>query len=150
MKQTELDFIQNVKKVLDESGVSYEGQLKNDCWITCEMRSQIGITERFSILLLIIPFEQTGAMETFLLDAVREDNAYDRDLIDQCISFVDSVDPQHKYLSSRRYRTKAKFDTYFSIRTPAEQFIDRQNILKNVRWERYSKIQTAFQKLEEL
>lgn len=67
-------------------------------------------------------------------------------IIDECCRFVERVDPEKRYLSSRRYVTKAKFDTYFSIRTPVEQ----QNILKNVRWEQYNTIQTAFQKLDEL
>ena len=100
----------------------------NDCWIQCEMRSQIGRTVKFDILLLIIPFEQTGAMETFLLDAIGEDDSYDKSIIEKCIAFVEDVDSQKKYLASRRYITKAKFDTYFSIRTPAEQFVERHNI----------------------
>ncbi len=46
--------------------------------------------------------------------------------------------------------TKAKFDTYFSIRTPAEQFVERQNILKSVDWENYSSIQRDFALLGDL
>lgn len=55
-----------------------------------------------------------------------------------------------RYLASRRYITKAKFDTYFSVRTPAEQFAERQQILKNVKWEQYSKIQKDFVRLSEI
>lgn len=86
----------------------------------------------------------------FYLMQLAMKNPYDKKIIQSCNSFVDNVDPEKKYLTSRRYITKAKFDTYFSIRTPAEQFAERQQILKNVKWEQYTKIQTDFLKLSEI
>ena len=53
-------------------------------------------------------------------------------------------------MNARRTITKAKFDVYFSIRTPVEQFGERQNILKNVPWEEYPKIQQDFRLLGDL
>ena len=104
----------------------------------------------FRILLLLIPFEETGALETFLLNAIGKDNSYDNNIIQKGNSFVDTIDPEKKYLNSRRYITKAKFDVYFSVRTAAEQFSERQNILKGVKWEEYELIQNSFKKLKEL
>lgn len=89
-------------------------------------------------------------METFLLDAVGKSNPYDAKIISDCNQFVDNVDNQKKYLNKRRYITKAKFDVYFSVRTAAEQFVERQNILKNIPWEDYTSIQKSFEKLAEL
>lgn len=89
-------------------------------------------------------------METFLLNAISQNDKYDGQLIGECRKFVDSIDPAKRYLTSRRLITKAKFDTYFSIRTSAEQFVERQNILKNVKWEQYAKIQKDFELLSEL
>lgn len=63
---------------------------------------------------------------------------------------MDSVDPDKRYLTSRRYITKAKFDVYFSIRTPSAFFVERQNILKGIEWEKYMEIQECFEKLGEL
>lgn len=102
------------------------------------------------ILLLVIPFEQTGAMETFLLNAIAETDNYDRAIINQGNVFVDSVDPQQRYLSKRRFVTKAKFDVYFSVRTAAEQFTERQSILKNIPWEQYLLLQDSFKKFGDL
>lgn len=99
---------------------------------------------------MVIPFEDTGAMETFLLDAVGKSNPYDAKIISNCNQFVENVDNQKKYLNKRRYITKAKFDVYFSVRTAAEQFVERQNILKNIPWEDYVSIQKSFEKLAEL
>ena len=76
------------------------------------------------LLLLVIPFEDTGAMETFLLNAIANDSAYDAEIIRKGNQFVEEVDKERKYLTKRRYITKSKFDVYFSIRTAAEQLGD--------------------------
>ncbi len=147
---SEQSVIQTLKQILNGYNVTYTSSISNNFWLQCSMHNQMGIEIQFSILLLIIPFEENGSMETFLLNAVGSKDPYDKMIIDQCNQFVERIDPEKKYLTSRRYITKAKFDTYFSIRTPAEQYAERQNILKNVEWAQYNHIQTAFQKLGEL
>lgn len=144
---TEQSFIQSIVQILAEYNVTYTANPVNNCWLSCKMYTQMGIQISFSLLLMIIPFDENGAMETFLLNAIGNDDSYDKTIIQECGLLVDRIDPLQKYLSSRRYITKAKFDTYFSIRTPAEQFSQRQDILKNVRWEEYTKLQTCFQQL---
>ena len=116
-----------------------------------------GDEQKAKVLLLVIPFEETGAMETFLLNAIAADDEYDKDIINQCNIFivfinifVDNVDGERKYLNKRRYITKAKFDVFFSVRTSAEQFNERRDIIKNVPWEKYTLIQDSFNKLGEL
>ena len=147
---TEQTFIQELQQILAEHNITDISSIANNSWILCSMRNKIGLSISFSILLLIIPFEENGAMETFLLNAIGNKDSYDKNIINECSNFVDRIDPEKKYLTSRRYITKAKFDTYFSIRTPVEQYAERQNILKNIRWEQYNNIQTAFKKLGEL
>ena len=147
---TEESFVESLKNVLDEYHVKSTMDLSNNTWLQCSMCNQVGLEVNFEILLLVIPFEETGAMETFLLDAISENDPYDKSIITECNQLVDRVDPEKRYLTSRRYITKAKFDTYFSIRTPYEQFAQRGNILKNVSWEQYNSIQSAFQKLGDL
>ena len=57
---------------------------------------------------------------------------------------------ESRYLTKRRYKTKAKFDVYFSIRTPLEHFNQRREILRSVSWENYEDVQNSFKKLKEL
>ncbi len=147
---TEQTFIQELQQILTKHNITDISSIANNSWIPCSMCNKIGLSISFSILLLIIPFEENGAMETFLLNAIGNKDSYDKNIINECSNFVDRIDPEKKYLTSRRYITKAKFDTYFSIRTPVEQYAERQNILKNIRWEQYNNIQTAFKKLGEL
>ncbi len=147
---TEQNFIHQVQQTLNEYSIKQDLCLANNVWIQCKMNNQTEQDALFSILLMVIPFDENGAMETFLLNAVKAEDSYDKKMIENCSSFVEQIDPAGKYLTTRRYVTKAKFDTYFSIRTPVEQFAERQKILKNVRWEQYTGIQNAFQKLGEL
>lgn len=119
---TEKNFIDKINKIFLESGIGYQRNIVNNQWIECNMTNNVGLHLKFRFLLLIIPFEQNGAMETFLLNAIADDNLYDKEIIKKCNHFVDTIDPEKRYLSNRRLITKAKFDTYFSVRTSAEQF----------------------------
>lgn len=107
-------FIKDLNNVLTDNGVDIEDRIIHDKWIMCKCLNGRGLEIQFRILLLIIPFEETGALETFLLDAISKRDSYDKQIIEKGNYFVDTIDPQGKYLTKRRYFTKAKFDIYFS------------------------------------
>lgn len=148
--ETEQEFFYKVRKVFEENEVDFQMDMKNNQWTACSMVCSTGERINYRFLLLVIPFEENGAMETFLLNAISNEDEYDREMIEACSQFVDGADREKRYLTGRRKITKAKFDTYFSIRTSAEQFAERQNILKGVPWEQYTLIQSDFKMLEEL
>lgn len=147
---TESEFETIIATELGKQQIQWKDDISNDKWIDLHYENGQGDDCIEKLLLLVIPFEDTGAMETFLLDAVGKADSYDAQIISDCNQFVDNVDRQKKYLNKRRYITKAKFDVYFSVRTAAEQFMERQNILKNIPWEDYTSIQKGFEKLGEL
>ena len=132
--------------------ITNDNELKNNEWSSLSFNDMTDNKDSFSIelLLLIIPFEENGALETFLLNAVSKQDNYDAEIIRKGNAFVENSDPESKYLKHRYLKTKAKFDVYFSIRTPAKQFAMRQNILKNVPWEQYESICEAFKELKKL
>ena len=78
---TEQTFIQTLQQVLNEYNVTYASSVVNNSWLNCSMCNQVGITLNFSILILIIPFEENGAMETFLLNAIGNKDPYDKTII---------------------------------------------------------------------
>lgn len=147
---TESKLIDSVKKILGNYQVTLTSLLVHNTWISCTMKNRMGVEIQFQILLLVIPFEENGAMETFLLNAVANNNVYDAQIIAQGNNFVETVDSDKRYLNQRRLVTKAKFDVYFSIRTSAAQFVERQDILKNVPWEKYQLVQQEFKLLEQI
>lgn len=53
-------------------------------------------------------------------------------IVEKGNNFVETVDPEKRYLTKRRYVTKSKLDVYFSVRTSIEQFTERQSILKSI------------------
>lgn len=147
---TEQIFINKIHESVQKYQHFLQNEIVNDEWVLCEYKNGQGKKQVVKLLLLVIPFEDTGAMEIFLLNAIADNDIYDKKIIDKCNQFVEDVDDEKRYLTKRRYITKSKFDVYFSIRTAAEQFVERQNILKSVPWEQYALIQQSFQKLGEL
>lgn len=147
---TEFEFSEQIEYQIKVYNGKYSGLITNNEWMEFSFINGYGDELKTKLLMLVIPFEETGAMETFLLNAIAEQDEYDKYIINQCNAFVDNVDNQRKYLNKRRYITKAKFDVYFSVRTSAEQFNERRNIIKNVAWEKYPLIQNSFDKLGEL
>jgi len=147
---TEEKFTKQLQDCFDSYDIERQADIKHNEWQKCHYVNSRKEKIEMLFLVLIIPFEETGALETFLLNAVSKKDSYDAQIISECNTFVERIDPQKKYLHQRRYITKAKFDVYFSIRTPLGQFVERQDILKNVPWEDYAEIQTSFKKLKEL
>ena len=112
---TEEEFVEKIKEEFQKNKVLYS-EVTNNQWLKCKMKNSVGSNVEFRFLLLVIPFEEKGAMETFLLKAIAAEDEYDKKIIECCNDFVDNIDIKKRYLSNRRYITKAKFDTYFSIR----------------------------------
>lgn len=135
-----------VKKYTIRSSV----KIQNRKWVTFKMHNSLSEVISVKLLLLLIPFDEKGAIETFLLSVIAEQDDYDKQIIDKGNVFVESVDSEERYLKHRRDKVKAKMDVYFSIRTSAEQFVERHNILKNIEWENFAKIQTCFLELGKL
>lgn len=150
----EINTFNNMKATLEnlfnKYSITIKNNIANDSWINCTCENGAQDIINFRVLLLIIPFEEEGALETFLLKAIASKDEYDNEIIEKGNDFVENADSERRYLSKRRYVTKAKLDVYFSIRTSVEQFTERQSILKSINWENYEYIQDSFRKLREI
>lgn len=140
----------SVTDVIQKYSLDKTVKLQNRQWQSIRMYNGISEELTVDILLMLIPFEEHGAIETFLLNAISEKDDYDKTIIEKGNNFVETIDFEERYLKHRRDKTKAKMDVYFSVRTSAEQFSERQNILKNIAWENYEKIQKCFSELRKL
>lgn len=137
------EMISDIFNKISETTASFENPIQKGIWNKGTLKGIDGSKE-FELCLLFIPFDEYGALETYLLNCIRKSDAYDKVIIDKGNSFVDTIDPESKYLTQRRLKTKAKFDVYFSVRTSAEQYAERQNILRSVSWENYGSIKNDF------
>lgn len=127
-------------------------QIKNNTWTDLTFTDTTQNQFDSELLLLIIPFDENGALESFLLESISKENTYDAEIIKKAKEFVDNADPQSKYLNQRGFVTKAKFYAYFAIRIEpsVNQFRQRQDILKSVPWEQYENIRDCFKELKNL
>lgn len=148
--KTVSDFDIRMKESLNRYNITCTEEIENNTWMEMKYRNGLQEEQALRVLLLVIPFEDCGALETFLLNALAAKDSTDQKLINQCNNFVDHVDSDGKYLTHRRHIIKAKFDVYFSIRTPLDQFTERRNILRGIKWEEYTAIQETFLELKRL
>ncbi|MHB8126436.1 MAG: DUF3226 domain-containing protein [Desulfitobacteriaceae bacterium] len=157
---TEQEFITKLSARFASYNVVFQNKIEHNSWNKA-MYSDILQAEgqeisRVDFLPLIIPFEETGAIETFLLDALCETSEKEDELktdkivIEQCRTFIDKINCNGKYLCHRREKTKAKFETVFVVRTPSDAFNQRQSLLRSVPWEKYETVQNGFKQLSKL
>lgn len=127
-------------------------QISNNKWTTLTFEDTVHNQFDSELLLLIIPFDENGALETFLLESISKENAYDAEIIKKAKEFADNADPEKKYLSHRGFVTKARLYAYFAIRIEptVNQFRQRKNVLSNVPWEEYENVRTVFKELKKL
>lgn len=140
---TSVNMIGDIHDKLQNTSASFATTIQKNSWNKGKIQAIEGEKD-FELYVMFIPFDENGALETYLLNCVRSNEPYDKVIIDKGNSFVDTIDPDGKYLNQRRLKTKAKFDVYFSVRTAADQYSERQSILKSVAWENYDTIRTDF------
>jgi len=148
-EDTAANLINEIQNKLQETSAIFARPIQKDIWNKRTIQAIDG-TREFELYVMFIPFDENGALETYLLNCVGNNDTYDKVIIDKGNTFVDTIDPDKKYLNQRRLKTKAKFDVYFSVRTAADQYSERQNILKSVAWENYDSIRTDFKVFEDL
>lgn len=127
-------------------------QIQNNSWTDLSFTDATQNQFNSELLLLVIPFDENGALETFLLSSIAKADSYDAEIIRKAKEFVDNADPEKKYLSHRGFVTKARLYAYFAIRIEpsVNQFRQRQDILKSVPWEQYENIRDCFKELRNL
>lgn len=142
-------LIQDISNALKTTSVSFTKSIQKNVWNKGTVNTIEGIKE-FELYIMLIPFDENGALETYLLSCISKNDAYDKTIIDKGNTFVEMIDPQKKYLNHRRLLIKSKFDVYFSVRTASDQFSERRDILKSVAWEQYDDIRKDFSVFNDL
>ena len=143
-KGYEMEIIHNVKALFDVKNFSY------NTWAKISITDLKNETFEVELLVIMIPTDQYGAMETLLLESLADKDEYDKTMITRCNRFVDTIDEEKRYLKHRRHIVKAKFNTYFSIRVPEDFYTERQKLFQSFEWENYPFLLQTFQQLDRL
>lgn len=116
-------------------------------WTENQYEDGYGQQQLLSFLLLVIPTDQQGALETLLLDAISE-NPYDREIVTRSTAFVDEIEPYaKKYIGHARLKLKARLGVTWAIQSPGKEFdfIDQQ--IRSVQWEECDILARCFSQL---
>lgn len=122
-------------------------QAEQNVWTENRYEDGYGQQQSLSFLLLVIPTDQQGALETLLLNAISED-PYDREIVRRSAAFVDEMEPYaKKYIGHARLKLKARLGVTWAIQSPGKEFdfIDEQ--IRSVPWENSDTLSRCFSNL---
>ena len=123
--------------------------LQNE-WTSVDYQDGFGLRQELQLLMLIIPTDHEGALETVLMDAISED-PYDQKIVERSKQFVTEMEPiADRYLHKARLRLKAQLSVTWAIQSPEKEFhfIDEQ--IRAVPWECSETLKRCFASLLEL
>ena len=128
----------------------YANQVVNSKWLEGNFEDNFGNTHEIRTLSIIIPVDKQGALETTLLDAISEEE-YDKIIVDKCAEFVEDVRTvARKYIKTDRLALKAHLATVFAVLSPEKVFLQLDDIIKEVPWEKSQILMDCFEALKEL
>ena len=122
-------------------------QAKQNHWVENTYQDSFGQKQTLSFLLLIIPTNQQGALETLLLEAISED-PYDCEIVARSSAFVDDISPYaERYIGQARLKLKARLGVTWAIQSPGKEFHFIDGQIRSVQWERSDILAKCFSQL---
>lgn len=131
------------------SGSFQEVKLQNNIWTEKVYVNELQEEMCVQILPIIIPLDNTGALETFILDAICEMGESEKQIVDKSKGFISDFNLMH-YLNTQRLKVKGELAVTLGVMFPQKTFTPIDAMLKNIKWEEYKTIQKGFRKLEEI
>lgn len=124
--------------------------LEDRRWRNNIYRNAYEMEKMLEVLLVVIPKESQGALETVMLEAIAED-PYDRNIIEKVDDFMQQMSKEaEKYLSTERLQLKAKFGVTWAVQFPEKVFSRIDEQIRNVEWEKSELLKRIFRELEEI
>lgn len=102
-----------------------------------------------SLVAVVLPPENRGALETFLMDCLGNHSEVDRRVVEGANQLVTML-PREPYLTKRRYRPKAALGSVLSVLSPEWVFGELDQRLLAVEWERIFAVAAGYNVFREL
>lgn len=124
--------------------------IENNSWQRNEVNADLGTKVNIDFLLVVIPKENHGALETVLMEALSKDD-YDANIVKKSKQFVTDIQPDANcYIHENRLQLKAQLGVAFSIFNPEKTFSLFKERLVSVKWEKSKVLAKCFEKLIEI
>lgn len=124
--------------------------MANNEWIMNKYTDGYGFEKEIDALLVVIPPDQQGALETLLLEAISE-NPYDAVIVEQAGNFINKIQSTaSRYIGSRRQALKAHLGVTWAIKYPEKVFRFMDEQIRSVKWEKSVVLRECFKKLIEI
>ena len=142
--------ISSIQKSLKSAFQPIISIIENNAWTSNTYRNSFGQQIKIDFLMLVIPSDNEGALETLLLDAISED-PYDEVIVNKCKMYIDEIEPHaKKYIKNGRLKLKACLGVALAVQYPEKIFtlIDEQ--IRSVKWENSDLLEKCFNELKKI
>jgi len=115
-------------------------------WTEYTFNNEFGVAITSLAIVLIVPDDEKGALETVFLKALTEKCEESKIVVDQTKQFVDDFEQYDltKYLVKNREKMKAKFATVLSVMYPEKTFNKIDDLIMSVNWHDSKEINELF------
>ena len=122
-------------------------KVRNNEWISNSYRDAFNLEQMIDALLVVIPTEHQGALETLMMDSISED-PYDAVIVTKAGEFVEEMrSVASKYIDGRRKEIKAHLGVTWAIQYPEKVFKLINEQIKSVEWEKSEVLRECFEQL---
>ena len=122
-------------------------EMKNNVWTDNSYSDSFGMQKHIESLLIIIPTEHQGALETLMLDSISED-PYDAAIVKRSGEFVDEMqNSASRYISNNSKKLKAHLGVTWAVQYPEKVFKLMDEQIKTVAWEKSEVLHNCFRQL---
>ena len=121
--------------------------MQNNLWTENHYIDAFGTDQKIDALLVVVPTEHQGALETIMLDSISED-PYDAKIVAKAKSFVkDMRGIASRYIKNDRAELKAHLGVTWAVQYPEKVFRLINEQIISVRWENSEVLHKCFEQL---
>lgn len=122
-------------------------QMSNNEWVENDYVDAYGRGQIIEALLVVIPTEHQGALETVMLESISED-PYDAEIVKRTGAFVREMRTHaSKYIKNDSKELKAHLGVTWAIQYPEKVFRLINEQIQSVAWEKSEVLHQCFEKL---
>lgn len=98
---------------------------------------------------LLVPYDSYGALETYMLKSLSENDEEKKDVIFQVKEFVNNFKSE-RYLRKRREKIKAELSVSVAVFNPEKMFDTMKELISSVDWMQFEQTEKQFGLLKEI